>query len=265
MSTVAVILGSAFERVSSKWQAEYIKTPWGEQTFYRVPRPQGTAYAILRHGSPHHFLPHQIPYRSMIWALGHLKCKALMSTSSVGVLDAALPLGQPMLLGDMLMLDNRLPDGHACTMFAQPTAEQGHLSCAQGLFSKALGQQIKQLAAQVQSTLVEDIVFGYACGPRTKTPAENRMWSTFGAHVNSMSLGPEIVLANELEIPCAGLVIGHKYSLPTKTASGSSATDSLSIAESLQHSRKGFMNLVEMFLQHATAVPFENEIFRFNA
>ena len=56
-------------------------------------------------------------------------------------------------------------------------------------------------------TALPRVVFGYAPGPRTKTAAENAMWARLGADVASMTLAPEIVLANELEIPCAALVV----------------------------------------------------------
>ena len=41
-----------------------------------------------------------------------------------------------------------------------------------------------------------------------------KMWRQLGAQVNSMTLAPEIILANEMEISCCAAVVGHKYSVP---------------------------------------------------
>jgi 5'-methylthioadenosine phosphorylase len=97
-------------------------------------------------------------------------------------------------------------------------------------------------------------------GPRTKTPAENRLWARLGAQVNSMTLGPEVVLANELEIPCAGLVVGHKYSVPEIDNPAEEG-----IAESLDRAREATWRLVHALLHDGRAPDFGNHIYRFGA
>ena len=69
------------------------------------------------------------------------------------------------------------------------------------------------------------LVFAYCRGPRSKTPAENRAWRTLGASVNSMTLGPEAVLAAELGIPAAAVVVGHKRSLGSEKAKAKAKAD----------------------------------------
>ncbi|MGH7818348.1 MAG: 5'-methylthioadenosine phosphorylase, partial [Candidatus Binatia bacterium] len=103
-----------------------------------------------------------------------------------------------------------------------------------------------------------EVVFVYVAGPRTKTAAENRLWASLGTQVNSMTLAPEVVLANELEIPCAGLVLGHKYSL-----SDAPGPAEHTLAESLIESRRALERIVVAFLDAAEPVPFANRIFRF--
>ena len=259
MQAVAVILGSAFQTLPElSLEAEAVETPWGLQELYRVPEAVRPAYVLFRHGRPHRLLPHQIPYRAQAAALRAVGCGALLVTSSVGVLDAGLPLFRPLLLGDLLMPDNRLPDGSTCTMFTQPQAGQGHLVLNEGLFSHALTAQVRRLAEAHVPSVEDGVVFAYAGGPRTKTPAENRLWAGLGAQVNSMTLAPEVVLANELEIPCAGLVVGHKYSVP-----GIETPGEADVAGSLDASRRVLAQIVADFLRQAEAVPSGNHIFRF--
>jgi 5'-methylthioadenosine phosphorylase len=251
-TSVAVILGSAFDQMP-QWldlQPRQISTPYGEATLHALPGSDPPAYALFRHGVPHRLLPHQIPYRANAWALREVGCGALLVTSSVGVLFQDIPIFQPLLVSDLIMLDNRLPsESHA------------HLMITEGLFSPALRSQVADLAESTGWPIAGEVVFGYVGGPRNKTPAENKIWPMLGAQVNSMSLGPEVVLANELEIPTAGLVVGHKYSIPGLETD----EDNMSLAESFEHSRRAFSKLIAEFLKAARPVPFGNVLYRYNA
>ncbi len=262
MKAVAVILGSAFHREglgALTLEELGVQTPFGTQTLHRVANVAHPAYVVFRHGVPHRLLPHQINYRAMARALREVDCGALLVTSSVGVLDPDVPLFRLLLVEDLLMPDNRLPDGSTCTMFVQPSPEQGHLVLSEGLFSEALTAQIRGLATTHGQAPGKNVVFAYAGGPRSKTRAENRLWAKLGAQVNSMTLAPEVVLANEMEIPCAGLVVGHKYSFPGVA----NLEDRSSVEASLDRARQAMTDLAVAFLKLGAPVPFGNHLFRF--
>ncbi len=256
---VGVILGSAFhteQLAGLSWSPQVFQTPWGPVTLHR--ESEGRAWALFRHGSPHTRLPNHINYRGQAWALKSAGCVAVITTSSVGVLDPAVPLFTPLLAGDLLMPDNRLPDGSACTIFDTPRPDHGHLVIQGGIFSSGLGAQIRRIAAGIGVDVGPDVVFAYVAGPRTKTAAENRMWALLGAQVNSMTVGPEVVLANELELPCAGLLVGHKLS------GGGGAEGVAEIAASLDSSRQAMARLLAAIIAGHVAVPFANSLYRFS-
>ena len=260
---LGIILGSAFDQMPAWLSLEprEFLTPFGETTLYQLPDTDRPAFVLFRHGVPHTYLPHQIPYRANAWALHEVGCGALVVTSSVGILTRNLPLFQPLLVTDLIMLENRLPDGSTCTMFTEPSPDHAHLIITDGLFSKALSEQIAGLATDCEWPVAGEVVFGYVGGPRNKTPAENRIWPKIGAQANSMSLGPEVILANELAIPTAGLVVGHKYSIPGLE----SGNDNVSLDESFQRSRKAFAKLVLAFLENGRPVSFGNVLYRYGA
>jgi len=184
-----------------------------------------------------------------------LGCRALLVTSSVGLLSPTVPKDTLLPVMDLLMPENRLPCGGPCTVFAPATVsgawaelgaapawtagavptdvvgEPGHLVLGGrgGLFHPALTAFAREAARLAQgappsSAAAEGgrrpepaggeggVVFAYVPGPRTKTPAENAAWRLAGADVNSMTLGPEVVLAAELGVPTAAVVVGHKRS-----------------------------------------------------
>ena len=289
--SVAVILGSAFSRLPPQdlgLEPVTFDTPWGNVTLYRAKgvRKEGQAYVIFRHGLPHQLLPHLVNFRGYIAALKQVNCTALLVTSSVGVLDQHTPLDQPMIVTDLLMPENRLPNGELCTMFTvnknldsysstlQQALRPGHLVLQQGLFSLALISQLSQILKDLGLKNIPNVTFAYAPGPRTKTPVENGYWRTLGAQVNSMSVGPEVILANELEIPTVALVVGHKrsschrssHSIETNTKMNRSSPhlDKVNMTATLERSHQQLETVVIKFLQEITPVQFQNYIYRFS-
>lgn len=99
----------------------------------------------------------------------------------------------------------------------------------------------------------------YRGGPRTKTRAENRVLAGLGVDVNSMTLAPEVVLANELGIPCAGLVVGHKASQPRIDT-----PDQAGISASLAASGQALEQVLQAFLADGEPVPWGNHLYRFD-
>jgi purine nucleoside phosphorylase len=261
MPAVAAIVGSAFAS-ACPWPLEPIgiATAHGPWTLHRVRRGSREAFVSFRHGHPHTFLPHQIPWRAQAAALAEVGVGALLVTSSAGVLDPALPLHAPIVVGDLLMLDNRLPDGTACTMWPEPHPEHGHLVYDEGPLSERLLAQLRPLW-EANGPLAGPAVFGWQLGPRIKTAAENRMWRQLGAQVDSMTLAPEVVLANELGIATVAVVVGHKHSGPDAPA----LSDDASVDASLRAGRDPLLAVIDTFLHHAEPTLPGNALYRFRA
>lgn len=258
--SVAVILGSAFGTPilgECLLEPVSVRTPFGEAVLHRY---TDDAWVLFRHGLPHRYLPNQIPYRAHAAALIEVDCEALLVTSSAGVLDRSLPLDRPIPVGDLLMPDNRLPDGTACTVFVEPQPDQHHLVLDEGLISDDLTSQVEALCADRGWNPGLRATFAYVQGPRTKTAAENVFWSKLGAQLNSMTVGPELVLANELGICCAAVCVGHKYSGPgpqDRIGEGQ-------IRNSLELGRQVIEGLAIDFLERARPPVFRNRVWAFD-
>ena len=291
MTVSAVILGSSFSQNPLKLPHSplQVDTSWGQITLYKTEAPiktstktkQSSSYIIYRHGLPHTVLPHQINFRGYIEALKTLGCTSLLLTSSVGVLSAEIPLYTPLLAYDLLMPFNRLPTGEVCTLFPTQTPHQGHLVLQEGLFSHEINHHLEDLISKIHhrhqsSPSIPDsfsrpslpkVTFAYVPGPRTKTKAENRFWRLMGAEVNSMSIGPEVVLANEAQIPTAALLVGHKYSLDPDQISTQPHLYDVSrdeIKDSLVISRQILEESIIHFLQTPLNPSFKNTLYHFD-
>lgn len=242
-----------------------VETPFGPQEVYEGVTDEGLpAHVIYRHGLPHTRLPHQVNFRAQAWAFHSLGCGALVLNSSVGILVPDLPLFTPVLATDLLMPENRLPDGSLCTLFTEEAVRtdaevrraQGHLVLTEGIFSPALATELRRVTSLPEGP--DPLVFVYAPGPRTKTRAENRYWASVGGQANSMSVGPEAVLAAEAGIPCAALLVGHKRSGSSEGAPGREE-----LARSLDEARRATERILLEFLARGRPVASGNVMYRF--
>ena len=219
----------------------------------------GNPVLILpRHGTGHHYLPHQIPHRANIAGLKEAGATSIVSCSVCGILNPAWSPGTPFVANDLLFSDNRLGDGSVCTFFTEPGEKgRGHL-LASSFFHKGLSDEIKTEFAKL-SGQVEEGCYAHAPGPRFNSVAEVRTMRQAGADFLSQTCGPEAVLANELELPYALAGFGIDY------ANGV-AVEPTSVEElqsNLERSQEVFKSLIRALASRNTDHRFSNFIYRF--
>ncbi|HEY9262182.1 MAG TPA: purine-nucleoside phosphorylase, partial [Chitinophaga sp.] len=73
-------------------------------------------------------------------------------------------------------------------------------------YDKQLGQQIQDSAAALGATLKTG-VYVSVMGPNLETRAEYRFLRMIGADLVGMSTVPEVIVANQLQLPCAAVSV----------------------------------------------------------
>jgi 5'-methylthioadenosine phosphorylase len=210
MATLGVLTGSGFYRVAGGVERD-LETPFGPVTVARAERSGQQVVAISRHGAGHDRLSNHVEHRANIWALRAAGANAVVATTTVGVLDAAIPLGTPIVFDDLLFLSNRLPDGSLATFFTTPgDPERGHWIPTEP-FAPVLRQLLLEAAARAGAAAINGGCYAHVDGPRFNTGAELRWLRAGGASAVSQTAGPEAVLAGELELPYAlvGFGVNH--------------------------------------------------------
>ena len=144
-SRACVVVGSSFSvenDLLDQIEKVVLSTPFGEGEIYK--HTDCDSFIQFRHGLPHRLLPNQINWRAQAWMWKELNIDVLLLTSSVGVMDASLPLFTPLIASDLLMPFNQLPDGTACSMFAKPHSDHGHLLLQDGIFNSQFNTYLKE-------------------------------------------------------------------------------------------------------------------------
>ena len=161
---------------------------------------------ISRHGRKHQFSPSQVNYRANIHALKEQGVTHILATTACGSLREKIGRGDFVILDQFIDLTrNRkstfyesFEEGAKHTSMAEPF----HAGLRQALFDTATELN---LSVHKQGTVVT------IEGPRFSSKAESRMFRIWGADVINMSIAPEAILANEIELPYAAVAMSTDY------------------------------------------------------
>jgi 5'-methylthioadenosine phosphorylase len=238
--SIAIIVGTGVELSTPGARDEIIATRWGQALVTRVPQNGRELFFLHRHADPEsgrrHIPPHQINYRANIAALKKLGVTTIFASTAVGSLRAEWPSGTLVLLDQFFdFTTNR-----AKTFFDERAV---HVDVTQPYCPHAR-DILKTAARELNFELQDGGTYLCADGPRFETPAEIRVFKSWGADVVGMTGVPEVVLAREAEISYAGI------SIVTNAAAGISKHP-LTQAEVLQAMKIALPRVVELFLHAA--------------
>ena len=211
MTKIAIIGGSGLENPAILKHATALKieTPYGSTTSdFACGIINGHEVAILsRHGRQHSIPPTQVNNRANIWAIREIGCTHILATTACG------SLRQEIGRGDFVVLDQFIDfTRHRAVTFFESfePKEMKHTPMADP-FDHFLRSKIIGAAKELGLKIFEKGTVVTIEGPRFSTRAESNMFRLWGADVINMSTAPEVILANELQIPYAAIAMSTDY------------------------------------------------------
>jgi len=162
-------------------------------------------YFMARHGAGHRLAPHQIDYRANIAALVALEVRYVYATNAVGSLRLDLPPGDLMVLNDFIDVTR----GRSLSYFEEGDAWQ-HTDFSSP-YSSFLRAKLIETAIQTGISVREAGTYLCCDGPRFESPAEVRLFGSWGADVVGMTGLPEAIFAREAGLEYAALAIVTNY------------------------------------------------------
>jgi 5'-methylthioadenosine phosphorylase len=210
MIKIGIIGGSGLDdpQILEDGRETTMDTPYGQPSSPLTSgRLNGAEVVMLaRHGRKHQFSPSQVNYRANIHALRDCGVTHILATTACG------SLREEIGRGDFVILDQFIDQTrHRKTTFFD-SFEQGprHTSMAEPFDSRlrlALLETARELNLQVHASGTVVTIEG----PRFSSRAESRMYRMWGADVINMSIAPEAILSNEIEIPYAAVAMSTDY------------------------------------------------------
>lgn len=155
---------------------------------------------VPRHGLDHSIPPSLINYRAQIAGLKSLGVRRVVGVAAVGSLEPDLGGGSFAVLRDFIDLTKRRAD----TFFDEPGAAVVHTDFTEPYCPEVSSALIEACAVE-GVRFREDAIYVGVEGPRYETPAEVRLYASWGGHVVGMTNVPEAALAREAGL-CYGAV-----------------------------------------------------------
>lgn len=210
MVKIGIIGGSGLDdpQILQDGRESTVDTPYGQPSSpVTSGRLNGVEVVMLaRHGRKHQFSPSQVNYRANIHALRDCGATHILATTACG------SLRQEIGRGDFVILDQFIDQTRHRKNTFFDSFEQGprHTSMAEP-FDSRLRSALLETAQELNLKVHASGTVVTIEGPRFSSRAESRMYRLWGADVINMSVAPEAILANEIEIPYAAVAMSTDY------------------------------------------------------
>ncbi|MBV9851293.1 MAG: MTAP family purine nucleoside phosphorylase, partial [Armatimonadetes bacterium] len=184
---IAVIGGTGFGESLIAGTPETVETEYGAALVTRGDLGGGRELAFLaRHGPGHRLPPHLINHRANVAALRDLGVRAVFATAAVGSLRRVLAPGDYVLLDDFL----DFTQGGAVTFFDAP-GNVRHTDFVRPYDPALRETLLREADDDLRPRLHPRGTYLCLSGPRYETPAEVRLFASWGADVVGMTGAPE--------------------------------------------------------------------------
>ena len=211
MKKIAIIGGSGLENpdILKNTKTVHVETLYGNPSSdFKTGIIEGVQVAILsRHGRDHTIPPSQVNNLANIDAIRKLGCTHILTTTACG------SLREEIQRGDMVILDQFIDftRHRGITFFDKfENGDLRHTPMADP-FDEMLRKKLIAAADSLNLRFHSSGTVITIEGPRFSTRAESNMFRKWGADVINMSVAPECILANELNIPYASVALSTDY------------------------------------------------------
>ncbi len=202
MTRLAVIGGSGLyrSRILREPEQRSVITPYGQATMTTGNLKGHELTFLARHGTDHSLAPHLVNYRANIWALSCTGNERVLATAAVGSLNPDMLPGHFVILDQFIDFTRARPG----SFFEGPGVR--HVDVTQP-YCPALSLAVRDAGQARGLTIHHGGTYICTEGPRFETPAEIRMFRSWGADVVGMTNVPEVVLAREMGLCYATVAV----------------------------------------------------------
>jgi 5'-methylthioadenosine phosphorylase len=158
---------------------------------------------LARHGKDHSIPPTQVNFLANIYALKEEKCTHILAATAVGSLRENIKPGTLVFPSQFIDFTR-----HRNLTFFHDKVVHTAMSDP---YDKGLTDILCQICKELGYEYNRDVTVVTIEGPRFSTRAESHMFRTWGADIINMSTCPEVILANELNIPYQTVAMSTDY------------------------------------------------------
>jgi 5'-methylthioinosine phosphorylase len=183
---------------------QFVSTPYGKPSGALVLGSLGghDMVFLARHGEGHTIPPHEINYRANVWALHSMGAARIIAIATVGGIRSDLAPGSIAIPDQILDYTH----GRQATYFTQADRGLRHIDFTLP-YCRDLRTACLEAAMLAGVSVVDGGTYAATQGPRLETAAEIIRLERDGADMVGMTGMPEAVLARELGLSYAAIVV----------------------------------------------------------
>ena len=208
---IAIIGGSGLEKLNLFESSEYInlETEYGQPSAPILHGKIGgkDVYILSRHGHEHTVSPTHVNNRAHIKAIEQLGCDVILAATACGSLREEIKPGD-LVFPDQIIDFTRFRKNTFFDKFE--SGKMKHTPFADP-FSAELISKLIRITKQLGTPFHQNKTLITIEGPRFSSRAESHMFRAWQADIINMSTAPEVILANELDIPYAAIAMSTDY------------------------------------------------------
>jgi 5'-methylthioadenosine phosphorylase len=207
---IGIIGGSGLEtsKIFEDFKTKEVDTPFGKPSSPLTTGKIGNIDLVMvsRHGIKHEIPPTEVNNRANIFALKAEGCKFIIATTAVGSLREEIKRGDFVILDQFIDFTKQ----RKLTFFDKFEFGPIHTPMANP-FSEILRKKLIESCEKLKFSFHKKGTVITIEGPRFSTKAESNLFRQWGGHLVNMSTSPEVILANEAEIPYATIAMVTDY------------------------------------------------------
>jgi 5'-methylthioadenosine phosphorylase len=211
MVKIGIIGGSGLDNPDILEGAKDIEvdTPFGKpSSALKLGKIKGIDVVLLaRHGREHTIPPTQVNFRANIRALKDQGCTHILATTACGSLRKEIYRGHFVIVDQFIDFTRH----RKITYYEEFEPGKMHHTPMAEPFDKKLREILIKKCEELKLPFHKKGTVITIEGPRFSTKAESHMFRAWGADVINMSIAPEAILANEIEIPYAAVAMSTDY------------------------------------------------------
>ena len=208
---IGIIGGSGLEKLNIFENAQDIEitTQYGSpsSSILKGYIGQHEIFILSRHGRDHNITPTHVNNKANISVLNDLGCESIIATTATGSLREEIGIGD-IVIPDQFIDFTKYRETTFFNTFAN--GDMKHTSMGDP-FNEEIRNKIFSISQKLNIKTHNKGTIVTIEGPRFSTRAESKMFRIWGADIINMSIAPEAILANEIDIPYAVIAISTDY------------------------------------------------------
>ncbi|MBM7552084.1 MTAP family purine nucleoside phosphorylase [Thalassobacillus pellis] len=243
---IGIVGGTGFYNLVDDMKERTIATEYGEAVVYEGQHAGKEIFFLPRHGKSHDSLAHEINYRANMLALKELGVDHVIAMCAVGSLNPEIPVGALAMLDQFMDATTK-----RVTTYGKYSVEITQPYCPD------LTNTFLAAADELNIDIVPKANYICVDGPRYETSLEINVYKQWGMDVVGMTNATEAILARELGIAYAVVVISTDLAAGTTDVPPDLDTHKNVVLDNQEKIKQLFLKTIELATDDKPSIAHE--------